>query len=178
MFCGKCGQRGYDEDNFCINCGKPLRKQIGKILDKIGFEEAELPDADEPKSPVDDLIHEGLRLTEFGKGSKAIDSFNMAYQNDSKKLSQSIYRKGLRLAKCGIYSEALDCFDKAVQLNPDYAEAMFAKACLLSVRGEKEEALRLLNFVVDLRPEYKESVRENQVFEKLKDDPQFDHILR
>lgn len=84
----------------------------------------------------------------------------------------------MRLAKCGIYSDALNCFDKAVQLNPNHAEAMFAKACLLSVRGEKEEAIRLLNFIVDLIPEYKEFVREYHVFEKFKVDPQFDNILR
>jgi tetratricopeptide (TPR) repeat protein len=178
MFCGSCGQRGYDEDNFCINCGKPLRKQTGKILERIGFQEAELNDIGEPNSTVHDLIHEGLRLTEFGKNSQAIDSFNMAFESDSKKVAQNTYRKGLRLAKCGIYSDALNCFDKAVQLNPNHVEAMFAKACLLSMKGEKEEALRLLNFVIDLRPEYKESVRENHAFEKFKDDPQFNHILR
>ncbi|MGI0087327.1 MAG: tetratricopeptide repeat protein [Nitrosotalea sp.] len=178
MFCGKCGHRGYDEDNFCITCGRPLRKQIGEILDRIGIEEAELNDMEEPKTEDHDFIQEGLRLTEFGKSSQAIDSFNMAYQHDSKKVAENIYHKGLRLAECGIYSDALTCFDKAVELNPDNAEAMFAKACLLSVRGEKEAALRLLNLVVGLRPEYKESVRENQIFEKIKDDPKFDHALR
>lgn len=178
MFCGKCGQQAYDEDNFCINCGKPLRKQIGKILDKVGFREAELNDTEDAGSEVHDLIDDGLRLTEFGKNSQAIDNFNEAYEMDSKKVIQNIYRRGLQLAKCGIFSDAMNCFDKVLRQNPNHAEAVFAKACLLSMRGEKEEALKLLNFVVGLRPEYKESVRENQVFEKLKDDPQFDHILR
>lgn len=45
---------------------------------------------EEPKSKVHDLIHEGLRLTEFGKSPLAIDSFNMAYQNDSKKVAEHI----------------------------------------------------------------------------------------
>lgn len=85
MFCGKCGQQAYDEDNFCINCGKPIRKQIGKILDKVGFREAELNDVEEAGLEVHDLIDDGLRLTEFGKNSQAIDNFNEAYEMDSKK---------------------------------------------------------------------------------------------
>ncbi len=31
MYCGKCGSKNLDEDNFCVSCGSPLNK---KNLDK------------------------------------------------------------------------------------------------------------------------------------------------
>jgi tetratricopeptide (TPR) repeat protein len=175
MFCGKCGYQAIDVDNFCTMCGKPLRKNLGAILDRIGFREAELNESRSMKDPVHLHSVATPPVSDFEKNMQKINDFKS--QPDSKKISQEFYRKGLAVAEEGMFLDALDSFDRVLKIQPDNIEAMYAKACLVQMRGESDDAVDLLNKVVTVKPEYKKSIINNQVFRKLKHDPRFEKLV-
>jgi tetratricopeptide (TPR) repeat protein len=175
MFCGKCGYQAIDEDNFCTVCGKPLRKNLGTILDRIGFREAELNESRDLKDSIP--LHSVTQPdSDFEINMQKINDSKS--KSDSKKISQDFYHKGLKVAEEGMFLDALDSFDKVLKIQPDNVEAMYAKACLVQMRGESDDAVDLLNKVVTVKPEYKKSIVNNQVFQKLKSDPRFEKIAR
>lgn len=181
MFCGNCGKKALDEDNFCTNCGKQIRKCIQDIFDQVGIRNAELDDSDDAitieQNDVRKLIGDGIRLTRTGKNSRAVDIFNKALEMDSKDVVDDLYHKGITLGNNGKYAKALDSFNEALEINPQHVDALYAKACILSMNGKKEEAFELLFKIVDLKPEYRKSVRKNEVFDDLKKDPRFEEML-
>src|SRR5690348_9012550 len=181
MYCGKCGKKALDEDNFCTNCGKQIKKQIQDIFDKVGIHEAEIDDSSDTianeQNDVHALIGNGIRLTKTGKNSKAVDIFNKAFEMDSKDVVNDLYQKGIALGNNGRYAKALDSFNKALEISPQHVDSLYAKACILSMNDKKEEAFDLLFRIVDLKPEYRKAVKNNEVFDNLKKDPRFEDML-
>ncbi len=181
MFCGNCGKTVLDEDNFCTSCGRQIKKRIQDIFDKVGIRNAELDDSDDTivieQNDVHELIGKGIRLTKTGKNSKAVDIFNKAFEMDSKDVVDDLYHKGITLGNSGRYANALDSFNKVLEINPQHVDTLYAKACILSMNDKKEEAFELLFKIVDLNPEYRKSVRSNEIFDSLKEDPRFKEML-
>src|SRR5690242_20736436 len=99
MFCGNCGKKALDEDNFCTNCGRQIKKRIQDIFDKVGIHNVELDDSDDAiiieHSDVHELIGDGIQFTKTGKNSKAVDIFNKAFETDSKNVVNDLYHKGI-----------------------------------------------------------------------------------
>ena len=89
MFCGKCGYHAVDEDNFCTVCGKPLRKNLGAILDRIGFREAELNESRSVKDPVQLHSVATSPVSDFEKNIQKINDSKS--KPDSKKISIRIH---------------------------------------------------------------------------------------
>ena len=56
MFCGECGSKNPDINKFCINCGKPLKKNLNSSADTFpvpaAAPEPEQPAAHQPLEPV------------------------------------------------------------------------------------------------------------------------------
>ena len=181
MFCGNCGKKALDEDNFCTNCGRQIKKRIQDIFDKVGIRDAELDDIDDAitneQNDVHELIGNGIRLTKFGKTSKAVDIFNKALEMDSTDVVNDLYHNGITLGNNGMYAKALDSFNKALEINPQHVDALYAKACILSMNDAKEEAFTLLFKILDLKPEYRKAVKNNEIFNDLKKDPRFEEML-
>ena len=181
MFCGNCGKKAPDEDNFCTNCGRQIKKRIQDIFDKVGIRNAELDDSDETitseQNDVHELIGNGIRLTKTGKNSKAVDIFNKALEMDSKDVVEDLYHKGIMLGNSGRYAKALDSFNKVLEINPQHVDSLYAKACILSMNDSKEETFELLSKIIDLKPEYRKAVKNNEVFDSLKKDPRFEDML-
>ena len=181
MFCGNCGKKALDEDNFCTDCGRQLKKNIQDIFDKIGIHNAELDDSDDAitieHNDVHELIGNGIRLTKTGKNSKAVDIFNIALEKDSKNVVDDLYHKGIALGNSGRYAKASDCFNRALEINPQHVDSLYAKACILSMNERKEEAFDLLFKIIDLKPEYRKAVKNNEIFDSLKKDPRFEEML-
>jgi|SRR5579864_1670109 len=181
MFCGNCGKKALDEDNFCTNCGKQIKKRIQDIFDKVGIHDAELDDSDEAmtieQNDVHELIGNGVRLTKNGKNSKAVDIFNKAFEMDSKDVVDDLYHKGITLGNNGRYAKALDSFNKALEISPQHVDSLYAKACILSMNDKKEQVFDLLFKIIDLKPEYRKAVKNNEVFDGLKRDPRFEEML-
>lgn len=172
MFCGNCGKKALDEDNFCTNCGRQIKKRIQDIFDKVGIHDAELDDADDAitieQNDVHELIGNGIRLTKTGRNSKAVDIFNKALEMDSKDVVNDLYDNGITLGNNGKYAEALDSFNKALEINPQHVDTLYAKACILSMNDAREESFELLFKIIDLKPEYRKAVKNNEVFDILK----------
>jgi len=181
MFCGNCGKKASDEDNFCTNCGKQIKKLIQDIFDKVGIHEAEIDDSSDvttiEQNDVHTLIGNGIRLTKTGKNSKAVDIFNKALEMDSKDVADDLYHKGITLGNSGRYAKALDSFNKVLEISPQHVDALYAKACILSMNDKKEEAFELLFKIIDLKPEYRKAVKNNEIFDNLKKDPRFEEML-
>jgi len=51
------------------------------------------------------------------------------------------------------------------------------KACIRALEGEKKEVIEILMQAVEKKPQYKKSIKENDVFDNLKDDPDFKKLL-
>ena len=181
MYCGNCGKKALDEDNFCTNCGKRIKKRIQDIFDKVGIHEAEIDDSGDSttieQNDVHALIGNGIRLVKTGKNSKAVDVFNKAFEMDSKDVVIDLYHKGIALGNSGRYAKALDSFNKALEISPQHVDSLYAKACILSMNDKKEEAFDLLFKILDLKPEYRKAVKNNEVFDILKKDSRFEEML-
>ena len=50
------------------------------------------------------------------------------------------------------YEEAMEYFDRAIELNPEYIEAWYAKADLLAFQGRLEEALECTDKMLEINP--------------------------
>jgi hypothetical protein len=56
MFCGECGTKNPDANRFCINCGKPFKKNLNSSTDTFpapaAAPEPEKPAAQQPDNPI------------------------------------------------------------------------------------------------------------------------------
>jgi tetratricopeptide (TPR) repeat protein len=64
----------------------------------------------------------------------------------------SWYGKGLELADDLRYREAIECFDRALELEPDYEQALVARGSVLLNAGRYEDAYRDLSRAVEIDP--------------------------
>jgi hypothetical protein len=55
MFCGECGSKNPDINKFCINCGKPLKKNLNSSADTFpapaAASQSEQPATQQPPEP-------------------------------------------------------------------------------------------------------------------------------
>ena len=66
------------------------------------------------------------------------------------------------------YEKAVESFDKALQIQEDYAQVYFNKACTQSLKGDKDEAIESLKKAIELEP--------GKFIEKAKTDKDLDEI--
>ncbi|MEG4577522.1 tetratricopeptide repeat protein [Microcoleus sp. N3A4] len=62
------------------------------------------------------------------------------------------YNRGVELARKGCYSEAIACYETTVEINPDFANAFYNKACCYALLGFADLALDNLQRAVDFIP--------------------------
>ncbi|MBN2223127.1 MAG: tetratricopeptide repeat protein [Deltaproteobacteria bacterium] len=65
----------------------------------------------------------------------------------------SWYGKGLELADDLEYGKAIECFDRALEIEPDYEQALVARGSVLLNIGRYEDTYRDLNRAVELDPQ-------------------------
>ena len=64
-----------------------------------------------------------------------------------------LYKQGLALYGQGKNAEAIDAFRKALELKPDWLDALHALATAQSKQGRQDEALATIARVIELDPE-------------------------
>ena len=62
------------------------------------------------------------------------------------------YNRGVELARKGCYSEAIACYETVLEINPDFANAFYNKACCYALLGFADLALDNLQRAVELIP--------------------------
>ncbi|MEG3863792.1 tetratricopeptide repeat protein [Microcoleus sp. herbarium12] len=62
------------------------------------------------------------------------------------------YNRGVELAREGSYSEAIACYEIALEINPDFANAFYNKACCYALLGFADLALDNLQRAVEFMP--------------------------
>ena len=62
------------------------------------------------------------------------------------------YNRGVELARKGCYSEAIACYETTVEINRDFANAFYNKACCYALLGFADLALDDLQRAVDFIP--------------------------
>lgn len=63
------------------------------------------------------------------------------------------YLAGLKLYGAGRFAEAAEEYDKALELSPDWSDALHALATAYSKLGRHDEAIALIEKVIVLEPE-------------------------
>jgi tetratricopeptide (TPR) repeat protein len=86
------------------------------------------------------------------------------------------YDLGLSLVKAGHYDRCIAAIERALQLRPRHANSHYTVACAFALRkkaGDIERALEAIQRAVEIHPEVRESIRDDEDFEAMRDDPRF-----
>ena len=74
------------------------------------------------------------------------------------------------------YKEAIVNYDKAIELQPDYIEALYNRACSYSLMKNKAEMLNSLKKAIELYPKFKADAPKDPDFKDYWEDPDFKKI--
>ena len=83
---------------------------------------------------------------------------------------------GLNLLKLEKIKEAIICFDKAFEIDKNFADPLYNKACGLALLREKDEAIKYLSKSIDANESFREKALEDPDFDFIKNSKAF-HIL-
>lgn len=75
------------------------------------------------------------------------------------------------------YEWALNLSNKALEIDPDYGYAYWQRSCANAVLGNKQEALDDLLIAVQKSPNLKEELEKEELFENIKDAPEFKEMM-
>jgi tetratricopeptide (TPR) repeat protein len=73
--------------------------------------------------------------------------------------------------------EAIASFDKALEIAPDYANAIYNKAYFYAVQGDLDQAIAHLQQAIALDPNYRETAKTDTDFDRIRDDQRFQALL-
>ena len=73
--------------------------------------------------------------------------------------------------------EALASYDRALELRPDFPNALYNRACLLSLQQKSVEALEDLRRAIDGDAKYRGMAREDDDFANIRDAPRFKKLV-
>ncbi|MCY7393656.1 MAG: tetratricopeptide repeat protein [Leptolyngbyaceae cyanobacterium CAN_BIN12] len=68
-------------------------------------------------------------------------------------------------------------YEKAVEINPDYHEAWYNKACCSALLGKPEEAIENLQRAIELHPHYREMAKTDADFDGIRQDARFQALV-
>jgi tetratricopeptide (TPR) repeat protein len=86
--------------------------------------------------------------------------------------------KGTALSRMGRYDDALKAFDTALELDSKLAGAVYNRACVFSLRGEKAKALTELKAAIGMNADFKQMAPRDEDFKSLWDDPDFKALVK
>ena len=93
------------------------------------------------------------------------------------KLANPYSHKGYSLGKLGRLDEAMKLSNKALEIEPDYAKALYRRTYLHLLNNDKANALKDLTKAVSLYSELKKQAGKDKDFEPLWNDEDFKKIV-
>jgi tetratricopeptide (TPR) repeat protein len=85
--------------------------------------------------------------------------------------------RAVALMKLGRYEEAHQSFDRALNLKPDWAGALYDKACCYGLQAEVALALEHLQQAIELDPQSRQMAQTDAAFDPIRADPRFQAVL-
>jgi len=137
------------------------------------------------KSPHKMRVHHNLGRAFFERGriDQAIQEGEIALR-----LSANLDRKenvkfvlnllgGAYFVK-GDTDVALRMFQRAVEVDPNFATSYYNLSCILATKKEKDKALEYLKKAISLDPIYKEKARMDKDFDSLRNEREFQQVIK
>jgi tetratricopeptide (TPR) repeat protein len=157
-------------------------KNSGIIFFKA-FLEAEFKHNEDALKDLDKLISmqpdtatnhilKGQLLYDMKNYNDAIKAFDRAIVLDPKK-SDSWGMKAGALARLGKFDDAIISANKGLALVPNDATALYNRACIYCLKGDKPKALADLKMAISMNPAFKESAKKDEDFTNLYNDDDF-----
>ena len=162
--------------------GKLYPKNTGIIFFKA-FIEAEYKHNEEALKDIDKLINiqpdtalnyilKGQTLYAMEKYEEAFKAFDRATSLDPKRYDVWGMKAGA-LAKMGKLDDAILAASKGLELAPNNPTAIYNRACIYCLKGDKVNALADLKKAISMNPSFKESARKYEDFKSLYNDEDF-----
>ena len=73
---------------------------------------------------------------------------------------------------------ALLMFQRAVEVDPNFATSYYNLSCILATKKEKDKALEYLKKAISLDPIYKEKARKDKDFDSLRNEREFQQVIK
>jgi len=93
------------------------------------------------------------------------------------KLPEAYVFISLIYTKLGNHDEAIKMCEKAIEINENYANAWYNRACVYSLKGDKQKALSDLKQAIELDKKYKEMAKSDEDVKALWDDTEFKKLV-
>jgi len=151
------------------------------ILVEYGKNEEALPIVEhltiaQPDS-ADNWILKGQLLQAMDKSIDAVISFDKAIKLNPARTD--VYgMKSASLIKIGKLDEALTTVNTAIELSSNNATAIYNRACIYSLNGNKKEALADLKKAIEINPDLKKYAPTDTDLKSLYDDEEFKKLTK
>ena len=76
------------------------------------------------------------------------------------------------------YKKAIECYEQAIKIKPDFIEAWYNKASSFSQMGEIQDSLNCLEKVISIDPKLKDTIKNGNEFEILRNNQRFNQLLK
>ena len=86
--------------------------------------------------------------------------------------------KGYAYFKQEKYAEALDAVNKAIEINPQYANAIYNKGGYCLLQNNVDDGLKLLKESFEIDSSYREMAKTDNDFDSIRDDPRFQALIQ
>lgn len=124
-------------------------------------------------------IGRGQMLAQLGRSDEALESFGKAAVPEAKPAdrAKAWNLRGMVLLSKANYEEAAKSFDQARELEPENECPWYNGAIAHAFRKETENALAGLKRAIELRPDLKARALDEQAFQFLKGNPEFQGLV-
>lgn len=108
---------------------------------------------------------------------KSINYIKRAIKNDSK--NKELWNDyGLNLLKLEKIEDAIICFDKAIEIDKNFGDPLYNKACGLALNSELDEAIKHLSKSIEIDAAFREKALEDPDFEFIKHSKAFHKLTK
>ena len=90
----------------------------------------------------------------------------------------ALFQKGNQLAALDMHKKAVSVFDKVLEKFGGNVSVIYAKSRSLAALNEIEESFKLLKNAVKQSRQIKDWAKEDEIFDRFLDDPEFESIVK
>ena len=123
------------------------------------------------------MFYKGIVLAKMRKHERALNCFENVYRANRNHLD-ALFHTGVELAHLDRHEKAITVFDKVLTKFGRNISVVYAMARSKAAINEVEESLSLLKEAAKQSKTIKTWAREDEIFEKFFDDPEFENIIR
>lgn len=115
-----------------------------------------------------------IELNRLDEALKLSQQLEWQFPNDPLPLNV----KGYTLSRMGRSAEAIATYEQAIQLQPDYANSWYNKACHHAENEEVAEAISNLQRALELNSDVADRLVTDRSFDRLREREEFQQLLK